>query len=259
MPTLVIGDIHHQVDLADAIAAKHPECERKICLGDYQDDYYDTPAQARNTALWMKSRAEEDWELLMSNHDLCYALPIQQHQCPGWTGAKYNEVFDILGRSFWTRQVKLWTWCGPWLLSHAGFTPYWPRYYWQKPAVSIVAETELRQRLRDGLTDPILHWSRTRMENAAQSGFLWADWSELQPISRVCQLVGHTPAHDVRIREFGPLESDSSSYGVNICIDTVLRSYAVIGEDHQVRFYYSSRMKKELPEYAYEPVAVLRG
>jgi hypothetical protein len=50
---LIIPDIHHKVGMVERIRANHPGMPA-IFLGDYFDDFYDTPAHMEVTCRWLK-------------------------------------------------------------------------------------------------------------------------------------------------------------------------------------------------------------
>jgi hypothetical protein len=210
MKTLVIPDIHNKVDLANEIAARHPEVDRIVCLGDYFDDFGDNQDDARRTAEWVKNRShDEKWTLLVGNHDIAYMHNGGIFGCSGWTRRKQLSVNDVLVSSDWSR-LRLHTYVGDWLLTHAGFTDNLNVY--DIDCVLHAAQDCLRR----GQPHRLLLAGVSRGGDQRYGGVLWCDWSEFSPIAGVSQLFGHTQGATVRRN------------GDNVCLDTHLKHYAII-------------------------------
>lgn len=126
-PILVIPDIHNRTMWAEGLCAKYPE-HLKVFLGDYFDNYGDSPEDASRTAKWLKlSLSQQNRIHLLGNHDLPYVFPSRHTMCPGWTNEKHRAVEKILTISDWSRckafhRVKRPEGQNDILLSHAGFT-----------------------------------------------------------------------------------------------------------------------------------------
>jgi predicted MPP superfamily phosphohydrolase len=124
MKMLVIPDIHEAPNLAeveDAIAAHSPDLT--VFLGDYFDQWGDTPADAGRTAEWLANSLKLDKRRhLWGNHHLPYYLPgVRALSCPGWTSRKYQEAKRFMGEADWQR-LTLHHWDGDWLFTHAGWS-----------------------------------------------------------------------------------------------------------------------------------------
>ena len=124
---LIIPDIHHRTQRADLILAAEPAGEVYF-LGDYQDDFFDTPAMARATAIWMRTQIEAGHKLLWGNHDLPYGFLPARHDCPGYSAEKAAAIAEVLTLEHWKR-LRLWYIIEdgprPWILSHAGIERPW--------------------------------------------------------------------------------------------------------------------------------------
>jgi hypothetical protein len=196
--TLIIGDIHHQTDLADqALHRFGGSCDKIVFLGDYFDDFGDNPEQMRITCRWLKaSTAQANRVHLFGNHDISYFFPEhRQCHCPGYSIEK-QEVFGEELAGLAPNALRIATQVGDWLLSHAGFSAAIAR---DQPAGKIVrmAEGEL-DRIVAGEDSDLLNVGASRGGSDRVGGPLWLDWSrEFRPVAGLNQIVGHTPAKGV--------------------------------------------------------------
>jgi hypothetical protein len=246
MKSAIISDPHSRIELADAAVAA-AGADRAIYLGDYFDDFGDTPADARRTAQWIRERMaahpEDIW--LLGNHDLPYAFGNHLYPCPGWNPAKHQEVTRILGPEHWCR-MALHHWEQGWLLSHAGIARWlFPVDSNDEERNKFIVDERCRlalERARRGENDLILSAvGRSRGGRCESGGIVWQCWSEFNPIAGIRQIVGHTPSGDVRkrtrpLRERmlsgriyvrdenprGPIVSE------NWCLDTNSQHYATV-------------------------------
>lgn len=122
---LIIPDIHHNVGLVDRIRDSHPGVPA-IFLGDYFDDFFDSPADMEVTCRWLKQALKSAQDtFLLGNHCfayLSYEAGARWGYCAGWTVAK-QQVFHqhFPGDTL----LKSCTWlahCQGWVISHAGVT-----------------------------------------------------------------------------------------------------------------------------------------
>lgn len=225
MPTLIIGDLHHQTQHADRIRESEPH-RRAVFLGDYFDAEGDTPEDARRTAAWVRERLHEpDCTLLFGNHDLPYAYPRNRHVgCSGVTRAKALAIAEVLSPAEWAA-VRLCSQVGPWLVSHAGFTRG------QLPAELLLDSGLLARRCADALTavrsggiDPLVAAGRERGGLFARGGVTWCDWGGFEGVPGVHQIVGHSRSREQPLRE-----NRAARHSINLCIDYLCgRTYAVV-------------------------------
>jgi len=125
LPALVIPDVHHRCEWAEAVIAKEGgDCASIIFTGDYFDNHGDTPQDTYHTARWLKNSLKDPSRYhLMGNHDVAYfANGIQTVDWSGWSEHK-QEVFSqsFPPELFAELPLHLAATAGPWLLSHAGF------------------------------------------------------------------------------------------------------------------------------------------
>jgi len=218
MKLLVIPDIHNRVEWAETLLAAHPgwDC---VFLGDYFDSFGDGPAQAEQTAKWLRWSIEQPGRThLMGNHDLPYRW--NYLQCPGCTAEKQKAVNRVMTRHHWgqTKLVKVYQPSGvyrPLVISHAGITL--ANLYGVEDAREVAANgrlSHLRQRpqaeqlgvlwqqaakceiMADGHMLPEHSWLNqgSRMGHRNVGGPFWIDRHVLHPLLPGCdQIVGHTP------------------------------------------------------------------
>jgi hypothetical protein len=223
---LIVPDIHHRTAAADRILSAEA-ADEVYFLGDYQDDFHDTPAHARSTAQWMKRQIEAGHRLLWGNHDLPYAFLPKRHACPGYTPEKAAVVNKVLTPDHWKR-LRLWyiieDGARPWILSHSGLARPWLAP--EAAADPVAWLRTLEEQALDALynrneSHPLLYYcSAARGGPDPYSGVLWMDWGDFRPISGLNQIVGHTPLR--RPDEYSRPDS------TNWCIDTHLKHYAVL-------------------------------
>ena len=208
MKTLIIPDIHTKHLIAQAIIDSESPDEL-ILLGDYFDDWGDTPEQNMSTAIWLKSMLDRpNTTCLMGNHDQSYLTP--NSYCSGYTHAKYFTIRSILGSAD-IKKLKLTAMAQGYLCTHAG----WDSRLDSRLGIDYPEDCALED-LFDGTPHPLLGISRRRGGFDPVGGLTWADWDELETGPEDKQICGHTEASSVRNR------------GDVWCIDTRLKHYAVI-------------------------------
>jgi hypothetical protein len=212
--TLIIPDIHHKVELAERILDKHPRLPA-IFLGDYFDDFHDTPADMETTCRWLQRKtAEKRHTFLLGNHCfayISYELGVRWGYCSGWALAKQQVFHEYFRGDTFLKAGKWMVQCQGWLISHAGVT----REIF--PAGEIMDWARTAER---ALTEGVMHAAflagRERGGPAKYGGILWCDWNAFEPVKDVPQIVGHTPAADVRYK------------GNSVCLDTHLHHYGLL-------------------------------
>ena len=194
MKLLVFGDIHNGPNFAGieaAISAESPE--QTIFLGDYFDQWGDTPFDVRRTAIWLKESLQKPNRIhLWGNHDLPYA---SLGSCPGWSEEKNAAVRDAFPPKAW-EQLRLWYHTDSWLFSHAGLSRAHsciPRRAEGLPKFLDDLEAEAWSALHAGQQHWVFAAGRSRGGSAECGGPLWCDLSEFKPIDYVNQVFGHTP------------------------------------------------------------------
>lgn len=208
-PTLVIPDLHNQVEHADFWLSSE-RYSNAVFLGDYFDGFNDSAEEARRTAVWLRRRLHNrKFTFLLGNHDVQYRFPENEALlCPGYSRQKADAIRSVLREDDWQR-MKLAHFTNGWLISHAGFHPTWmPRASVHSiltrcgKAVSLAARGEL---------DPILAYGDLPGGVQRYGGPLWQSWENFLPIVGINQLVGHTSRRTVGLSNVPGSE--------NACID----------------------------------------
>ncbi|MGF1656212.1 MAG: metallophosphoesterase family protein [Verrucomicrobiales bacterium] len=244
---LVIPDVHHHVGNAE-YWLRTMSYDQVVFLGDYFDDFGDSPQLTQSTAAWIREHmlAQPDWVFLLGNHDLAYlADPDDRVIAPGFTLAKRQAMEGELPRG-WLSRFRLGHWAAPdLLLSHAGLHPGWLRRQVHQEAASLIEQAE--QDLARSQYHQLLSWGQDRgglSSHQRVGGILWMDWGSLIPLSFCHQIVGHTPGWTVRHKTHGA--------SVNLCLDVRNAEVAAMisqesGESERlVRVYQRAESKPEL-------------
>ena len=244
--TLVIPDIHNDFARAEAyIAHLSGRFDRIVFLGDYFDNFGDTPEIVFGVAKWLQQSIEQPNRIhLVGNHDLAYLAPSDFTWCSGFEPDKLRAiapVLNLLPRNQFHAAVAI----DGWLLSHAGFLPC---YASGRSAVSLAvwADSMLRQLFAGGRPS-LFEVGAARGGRAPVAGITWCDWErEFLPTEGIHQLVGHTPADTVRINSMQPTDaairrrsfpheamagltlSSDDHDTLNVCLDTRLRCVALL-------------------------------
>lgn len=210
LKTLIIPDVHQNIAKLKEILRE--PADRRVFLGDWFDDFGDTPAAARNTAAFLEDLMLDPANtFLYGNHDIPYAFPQSRRLlCSGFTLEKCRVLAPYMEkiRAKFILSIEV----EGWLCSHAGFHP---DYAQNIPAQCAAALKILRD---DPTAAPFLlraGWSRGGDQE--WGGCTWLDWNdEFQPVPGIKQLVGHTQGHEVRQK------------GDNYCLDTRLSNFGII-------------------------------
>jgi hypothetical protein len=214
--TLIIPDIHHKTAVVDEILTRE-QYERVVFLGDYFDDFNDTPGLARETAEWLKRHVQNpNFTFLYGNHDLPYRFCASGVDCSGFTIEKWEAILPVLDRGDWDA-LRLHTWVDGFLLSHAGWNLAFADSYGFVTKEHIDALcSECLIELEEGRMHPLAGVGISRGGSNAVGGIVWQDWTELEPIAGLHQIVGHTPGIEARHKK------TETGTGTAACLDTRL-------------------------------------
>ncbi|NBQ69017.1 MAG: hypothetical protein EBU46_09375 [Nitrosomonadaceae bacterium] len=233
--TLIIPDVHLRYPLVTEII-KHEGCDEVVFLGDFFDQFHDTPAENRKQALWLKAEMKKpNRRFIWGNHDIHYRNSTnRQLISSGYESAKDVAINDIMESSDWAKFVYYIWLDGNWLLTHGGLHPYHIPLILKDPKTGSVepltltkwldAEVKAAERaiiMNEG------HWifqaGYCRGGNKPKGGLTWLDFNEeFEPIAGINQLVGHTN----QFRTWLPKEK-SKVGSINYCIDADNKFYAV--------------------------------
>ena len=216
MIDLIIPDIHLKTDRADFILRKEPH-DHATFLGDYFDDFGDTPADNSKTALWLKSHLDDlNKTFLLGNHDLHYRVVNNKTVCSGFSVPKFKAINTVLHPNDWNL-LHVCSYVQGFFLTHAGVHPC----LFSKDVKSLAELiTEGYQDTIHDVFSPYFAAGRSRGGSAEYGGITWLDYREFTPIKGFSQIFGHTPSLEVR-----RIVGGSSD---NYCLDTHMKHYAVI-------------------------------
>jgi hypothetical protein len=205
--TLILPDLHHKVDQATKII-KHVGADKVIALGDFYDDFDDTPDMVTHTSEWLIDFVSNPNHIaLFGNHDQMYAYPYRTFQCSGYAQWKSFIINDIVPRSVWSKLKWYYFLDGQWLLSHGGLhTLNVPDHIKKFRAegrpkfikeLSDYLDDEIRKGFRDGANNKVtwvFNAGRARWGQQRVGGLTWCDFErEFKPFRGINQIVGHTP------------------------------------------------------------------
>lgn len=204
--TLIIPDLHHRVDQAERII-KEVGADQTIFLGDYFDDFNDTPDMVKHTSEWFVESINKPNRIhLMGNHEMGYSFTYSNFQCSGYDQWKDMQINDIVSRQDWDKLKWFYVLDNTWLLSHGGL------HQCHLPD-SIKKYKEDKSKFMkeiDGFLDNTIHTSlmngvvgkeswifragHSRGGSQRIGGITWCDFErEFYPIIGLNQIVGHTP------------------------------------------------------------------
>ncbi len=122
MRACIIPDLHTKIEVADSIIDKeYNEVDEIVFLGDYFDDYHDTPEQNRETGLFINEFINDDkCKFLIGNHDLQYIINHPAFECKNsFEQEKYDAINEVVSPEAWEKM--LWSHVnGKWLFTHSG-------------------------------------------------------------------------------------------------------------------------------------------
>jgi hypothetical protein len=246
--TLIIPDIHHKWQWAEKIISS-VGADEIIFLGDYLDDFNDTPDMVKDTCDWLTSSVDKPNRIhLFGNHDQSYAFQ-KSLRCSGHEQWKQFIVDDTLPKAVWNK-LKWYHWLdNRWLLTHAGL------HRLNIPAcigalkhdratfineISNYLDVEIGIGLRKANNNET-YWThnagRARWGQERVGGITWCDYNvEFYPFPGLNQIVGHTPQNEVRwccLSEDGkvlhhqydeyvvtPELLNNTNISTNICLDS---------------------------------------
>lgn len=260
---LIIPDIHHQCKKVARIINRHTDWEigksigafdtlardfdrenekyytkvdKVIQIGDFFDDFNDTPQIAQKTATFICELLENpNFIWLAGNHDTAVMYCKGKgsfYGCSGFTFEKQKIIQSVMGDRLYENQLAYWTGITPtdpngFLLSHAGLHPSYLPYI---PGQTIYnfnwnwLEGRLKEaqiRAKSGIPDCFLAAGTIRGGSEPYGGITWLDWSDFEPIAGIRQIVGHT-------RNYAPRRIIDANGDDNWCLDTHLNHYGIL-------------------------------
>jgi hypothetical protein len=203
MRTLIVADLHHRVDEAEKII-KLEKPDQTIFLGDYWDDFNDTPEMVTHTTEWFSWSVDQPNRIhLFGNHDLSYFNA--KFACSGWEQWKTFIISDIVSNKDWEKLKTYYFLDNTFLLSHAGLHKlHVPDYiislrgdrnaFYKELDIFLQQASEVGFKANSNISW-IFNAGKARggyFQNVG--GLTWCDFErEFYPIVGLNQICGHTP------------------------------------------------------------------
>ncbi len=216
---LIVPDLHTRYEWIEELVSKvNPKLT--IFLGDYFDQFRDTPEQNQYTAQWLRYSIHQTGRIhILGNHDIPYAHPGHpQAKCPGFTKLKCAAINQVMQPLDWA-MCQMFVVHGQFIMSHAGI-----QASYLNPMMDLAQlGTWMADRAADywdAVDRGQEHWflnrgqSRDIRSHHSFGGLVWADFSELVPLPGWDQVVGHSPRERPRV-----LDKPGSSA---LCLDTLM-------------------------------------
>lgn len=230
MKILVIGDVHNKTAYADSYLKRWEGSV--VFLGDYFDNFDDSPDDAINTAVWLKHSLQQPNRIhLIGNHDFHYMLPVGSGTyCSGYTLDKHKAIANIFSQGDWS-QLKYFHAINNCWFSHAGVSYKW----FSHPVTGVTREnveaiiTRAKQDIQARIyKSPYVGalWAADHYRGGFydKGGLLWCDWRNIDFFKDITQVVGHTPRESIK--------SHSRKGGTNINVDTHLKQAIILDTDN---------------------------
>jgi hypothetical protein len=230
---IVISDIHTKWKKAQQLLDEYDNSFNEfVFLGDFLDDFGDSPEINVETALWVMKKAQDSNKVfLQGNHDISYLRP--PSRCSGWTKDKQDALIKCGYVDFAIKTARFF-YCPiiggkQFVISHAGIHPdYIPEAIIDGPdAIIQFLEEEEKYALRCLDTHTGNSWifnaGRSRGGKHLIGGPLWCHWDEFEPIDEIHQIFGHTKCRYTRELR--------TPFSQNYCIDTDLNHYLTIDDE----------------------------
>lgn len=194
---LVIPDVHTHYAKVERIIGKYHNTHKFIFMGDYFDQFGDTPELNASTAHWLKvvMGSEPDWVYLYGNHDMIYH-PHFSCMCSGFSHVKKKVINEELSIEDWNKLKYFHFENGHWF-THAGLSKYW----FQHPMQEAINEENVQRIVDDAViklksgdeSNAVWAAGFSRGGNNVVGSLTWLDWRDMELIPNMKQVVGHTP------------------------------------------------------------------
>ena len=204
MRTLIVGDVHNEIDLIDIIL-KHNESKYSeiIFLGDFFDSFYDTIAIAEKTAHWLKEKLNNPkYIFLWGNHDVHYRFFRNKYiQGSGYSRNKADAINKIMKVENWNK-LKFFYYSQNFLFSHAGMNENMlhPLNGFDLTYLEKICRDDY-YKLDSGEHSIVFGPGIGRGGFLKKGGITWQDWSvEFIPIRNLNQIVGHSHSDTLKYK-----------------------------------------------------------
>lgn len=204
--TLFIPDIHHKWGMAEKIISR-VGADEVVLLGDYFDDFEDTPQMVNDTCDWLQDSLEKPNRThLIGNHDQQYVFPYESFRCTGYAQWKHFIIRDNINPKLWEK-LKWFHFVdnNRWLCCHAGLHKMnvpkeFKQYRNDRPKFVTELTNYLNHEIEEGLRAAgrgdgswIFNAGASRGGGNRVGGITWCDYEmEFFPVMGINQIVGHT-------------------------------------------------------------------
>lgn len=237
---IIIPDIHQNLDRLKKIMSSDDvlNAQEIIFLGDYFDSFnYDF--LTKETCNFLNSYIKDDkFTFLLGNHDAHYLYNVKEYICSGFTQEKKNIIKEFLDTNFY-QKVKLFKYekiAGKhFLFSHAGLHPSHTTVSLnEKLKTDSIGdyfdnlEAQVKMSCNLYMYHPLLGAGMDRGGKQRYGGITWQDWTTLETINGLNQIVGHSQY--TKPQTYKTLDSQ---FGVtfDINLDTNLKYYGKLNID----------------------------
>lgn len=238
MKTIIIPDLHNRVNWIEQTLSSPilKPYDMIVYLGDYFDNFYDTPRDAYNSATWLRQSLHKPNRVhLLGTHDLWYRFPNNPlAKASGNTYEKAYAINSVLTIDDWNL-IKPYHYEQNFLLTHAGVHQYLISKYVlenkqifnkhivdnvlqlnSQEIVDQIIKPATEEALKDVSNNSMNIWfdaGFARLGTQKVGGIIWLDWNiEFEPIPGLNQIVGHS-------ERLVP-EQKSIQDSKNYCLDT---------------------------------------
>ena len=224
-PTLIVPDVHLRVSRVKKILEEWGSRGRVVFLGDFFDDFGDSPEKNAEMAEFLKEEilARPDCVVLMGNHDLHYHPRCPRElRCSGFSEEKMKAINKVLDLGDFAKM----RWAvaeGGFLFTHAGLHPRLLPPFADVKAGNIAEwiNSSCDNSLSTGdSTEPLLRAGYMRYGPQPVGGVIWMDFREYEHIPGLQQVFGHTPLRRHAVTRQGD--------EISLCLDTNLECVGVI-------------------------------
>jgi hypothetical protein len=263
----VLPDVHHKINRVKKIIEQN-NFDELVSLGDWFDDFGDTPDHATRTAeylLELQATYGKRFTWLLGNHDVMYTAPhgATWYHCSGFSYTKERAARAVLTDKLDWNQIQLAYIIDPVgfnlpiVLSHAGLSLF---HFAKSPNDKTLELQHVKLVLARAMLDVLEGKKPTRLLGAGLSrggrelvgGIDWQDWNgDFEPAQGYHQIVGHTPCRVPQVMtqsghllpyDLQKVHKVAGTQQLSVCLDTHLRHYAVLevnGEEdcHKLMIY----------------------
>lgn len=227
MKTLIIPDIHCKWQEANYIIKKYKDVDEVVCLGDYFDDFDDSPGLNKRTAKWLIDFiSKKNHIALLGNHEFNYLYGKKIDICSGYSSSKNEIINRIMQEKHWKKLLPFYKTQG-WYLTHAGITApliVHPIKGWNEDYFNGIIQEDMNK-ISSGGVGTLFRCGQMRGGYFAYGGITWCHFpEEFEPIEDIKQIFGHTPG-DI------PKQYKKTD---NWCLDTNLNHIGII-ENNKLR------------------------